>query len=42
LSNETKGRVAFHKMVRENTKTTYSSREIVNQIKLIKKLEGGT
>lgn len=39
LSNETKGRVAFHKMVRENTKTTYSSRDIINQIKLVKKLE---
>lgn len=41
LSNEVKGRVAFHKMVRENTKTTYSSRDIINQIKMVKKLTGG-
>lgn len=38
ISNETRGRVAFHKMVRENTKTTYSSREIITQILVTKKL----
>ncbi len=42
LSNETKGRIAFHKMVRESTKTTYSSRELIDQIKLAKKLEATT
>ena len=42
LPNETKGRIAFHNMVRENTKTTYSSREIINQIRLLKKLEAGS
>jgi len=39
LTNETKGRIAFHKMVRESTKTSYSSRELTDQIKLAKKLE---
>jgi retron-type reverse transcriptase len=34
LSNETKGRVAFHDMVIKNTKTTYSSRDIICQIKM--------
>lgn len=39
LPQETRGRIAFHKMVRESTKTTYSSRDIINQIKLVKKFE---
>lgn len=37
LPEETKGRIAFHQMVRENKKTTDSSREIITQILVAKK-----
>jgi retron-type reverse transcriptase len=38
LSLETKGKVAFEAMIRENTKTTHSSREIIDSVKVTKEM----
>lgn len=40
IPNETRGRVAFHQMIRETKKTTLSSTDIITQIMVVKALTG--